>query len=228
MTDVAPIATRIHISTPQLTGPTSWMSSRKAVVGLIFSSLVMMKSFPNFGTKKPSDQNLRNDKTGGWGVHVYVHISIYYTLLRKWAILTEGVWWQGYNQKLDNFHVGYVEVHRLKATSRGSLQNLSSPFPGRSNDMEHLVCMVFCDNHSIYRTLRSIIKCGNRKSTATVTNGRLEGIWVFTNKLQSFYILHFYEDAESTRFTNSSFAGRKKHGSFSSPFGWFWVVKVYH
>ena len=25
-------------------------------------------------------------------VHVYVHISIYYTLLWKWAILTEGVW----------------------------------------------------------------------------------------------------------------------------------------
>ena len=42
--------------------------------------------------------------------------------------------------------------------------------------------MVFCDNHSIYRTLRFIIKCGNGKSTATVTNGRLEGIWVFTNQ----------------------------------------------
>lgn len=53
----------------------------------------------------------------------------------------------------------------------GSLQNLSSPFPGRSNDMEHLVCMVFCDDHSIYRTPRFIIKCGNRKSTATVMVG---------------------------------------------------------
>ena len=175
----------------------------------------------------------------GWGsrwgsmtdhpcVHVFWHISIYSTLLRKWAILTEGVWWQGCNQKLDNFHVGYVEVHRLKAASPGSLQNFSSPFPGCSNDIEHLVCMVFCDNHSIYRTLRFIIKCGNGKSTATVTNGRLEGIWVFTN--QTSIILYLAISMKMPKAPGSQSHQRrpKKKGRFSSPFGWFWVVKVYH
>lgn len=165
-------------------------------------------------------------------IRVYTCTYIYLFIIHCYGSgrsLQKGYGWQGCNQKLDNFHVGYVEVHRLKEASRGSLQNLSSPFPGRSNDMEHLVCMVFCDNHSIYRTLRFIIKCGNRKSTATVTNGRLEGIWVFTNKLQSFYILHFYEDAESTRFTNSSPRAEKKKGDFQVHLGdfewWKFITK---